>query len=210
MRVIGYIRVSTEDQAREGVSLEAQERKIRSWWELSGEGRELLLFRDEGISGSRMDRPGLEAAIAACGEGGALVVYSLSRLARSTRGTIELAERLERAGCELVSLSEKIDTSSAAGKMVFRLLAVLAEFERDLTSERTSAALAHLRTQGRRYSRFPEAPREVAERIVELRDQGLSLRAVGARLMAEGVRPVGGGSTWHPKVVASTERRARA
>ena len=71
-------------------------------------------------------------------------MYSLSRLARSTKDAITISERLDKAGADLVSLSEKIDTTTAAGKMVFRMLAVLAEFERDLISERTSAALQHL------------------------------------------------------------------
>jgi DNA invertase Pin-like site-specific DNA recombinase len=90
-------------------------------------------FADEGLSGHSMEkRAGLQAAVdAVCRCGGVLVVYSLSRLARNTRETLELGERLSKAGADLVSLSEKIDTTSAAGKMVFRMLAVLAEFERD-------------------------------------------------------------------------------
>lgn len=74
-----------------------------------------------------------------------LVVYSLSRLARSTTDAIAISERLAKSGADLVSLSEWIDTTSASGKMVFRMLAVLAESERDLVSERTKTAMAHLR-----------------------------------------------------------------
>ena len=77
------------------------------------------------------------------------MVYSLSRLARSTRDTLQIADLLERRGADLVSLSEKIDTTSAAGRMIFRLLAVLAEFERDVISERTSMAMQHMRACGR-------------------------------------------------------------
>jgi site-specific DNA recombinase len=117
-----YLRVSTAGQVTEGVSLEAQEARARRWAE---------------------NRPGLQAALTeVCRTKGALVVYSLSRLARSTKDAISIAERLERAGADLVSLSEKIDTTSAAGKMLFRMLAVLAEFERDLISERTWGAMA--------------------------------------------------------------------
>ena len=87
-------------------------------------------------------RASLQAAVSAvCACGGVLVVYSLSRLARNTTETLELGKRLSKAGADLVSLSEKIDTTSAAGKMVFRMLAVLAEFERDQVSERTTMAL---------------------------------------------------------------------
>ncbi len=109
---------------------------------------------DAGLSGGRADnRPGLQSAIQlACKCQAALVVYSLSRLARSTKDMLGIADRLEHARADFVSLSEKIYTTSAAGKMVFRILAVLAEFERDLISERTTAAMGHLRTQNRRIS----------------------------------------------------------
>jgi site-specific DNA recombinase len=85
-------------------------------------------FEDAGLSGSRADnRPALQSALTeACRRKAALVVYSLSRLARSTTGAIKISERLNKSGADLVSLSEHIDTTSAAGKMVFRLLAVLA------------------------------------------------------------------------------------
>lgn len=204
--VVGYVRVSTEEQAREGVSLAAQEQQIRRWHALHGEGRTLLVRRDEGLSGSRMDRPGLEAAMAECRAGGVLVVYSLSRLARSTRGTLALAELLEAAGCDLVSLSERIDTTSAAGKMLFRMLAVLAEFERDVISERTTTAMAHLRSLGQRTSRYEMVPEEPCRRAAELRVSGLSFRAIGRRLSAEGFRTVTG-AEWGPKVVRDCCRR---
>src|SRR6266478_26241 len=94
-------------------------------------------------------RPGLQVAIdAVCASHGVLVVYSLSRLARNTRETLELGDRLNKAGADLVSLSEKIDTTSAAGKMIFRMLAVLSEFERDQVSERTTFALQHKKAKG--------------------------------------------------------------
>ena len=208
-RVIGYVRVSTEDQAREGVSLAMQEERIRAW--ALAQGAECSrIFRDEGLPGGRMDRPGLRDALEAAEEGGGvLVVYSLSRLARSTRGTLEVAERLERAECDLVSLSERIDTTSAAGKMVFRMLAVLAEFERDLISERVRGAMAHLKARGARVSRFERVPESVCRRARELRAGGLSLRAVGAALEAEGVRTVTG-AKWSAKVVRSCILREAA
>jgi site-specific DNA recombinase len=151
-----YLRVSTAGQAAEGVSLEAQEARARKWAEANG--YEVAgLHCDAGISGKRTEnRPGLQAALAeVCRTKGALIVYSLSRLARSTRDAINIAERLEKAGADLVSLSEKIDTTSAAGKMLFRMLAVLAEFERDLISERTKGALAHMASLGRRVGEIP-------------------------------------------------------
>ena len=135
-RAIGYVRVSTAGQAADGVSMDAQKGRIRAWCDANGYAL-TDTFTDAGISGKRADnRPGLRRALdAACKCRAALVVYSLSRLARSTRDAIEIAERLDKAGADLVSLTERIDTTTAAGKMVFRMLAVLAEFERDLVSE---------------------------------------------------------------------------
>src|SRR4051812_9422716 len=118
MIAVGYCRVSTEDQAVEGVSLEAQAARIRAW--CAANGVELAgSYTDAGLSGKRADnRVALQMALeVVCQARGVLVVYSLSRLARSTRDTLAIADRLERAGADLVSLSEKIDTTSAAGKM---------------------------------------------------------------------------------------------
>lgn len=207
--VVGYVRVSTEEQAREGVSLAAQEAKIRAWHELNGEGRELVLFRDEGISGARADRAGLAGALGACRRGGVLVAYSLSRLSRSTRHTLELAETLEKRGCDLASLSERIDTSSASGRMIFRLLAVLAEFEREQIGERVSMALAHKRSRGERVSRFERSSNAARARAVELHAAGASLRAIGRILSAEGLATVTG-AAWTPKVVRSMILRGAA
>jgi DNA invertase Pin-like site-specific DNA recombinase len=239
---VGYVRVSTLGQATEGVSLEAQRARIESW--CAGNGRSLLgVFVDAGLSGGRADnRPELQKALdATCerprpGKGGkgkrkaedavprVLVVYSLSRLARSVRDTIQIAERLDKAGVDLVSLSEKIDTSSAAGRMVFRMLAVLAEFERDLISERTSASMQHMRSQHKRVGGVPygwklEADgvslREVVfeqiiiGQITGWRQEGLTLRAIAARLMEQRV-PAKQGRRWHPKPINDILRRHAA
>src|SRR3954465_833281 len=159
MRAVAYIRVSTEIQATDGVSLAAQQARIAAWCASNGTtlaGGDVHV--DAGLSGKRADnRPSLGRALeSVCRErGSVLVVYSLSRLARSVRDTLAIAERLEKSGADLVSLSEKIDTTSAAGKMVFRMLAVLAEFERDLISERTRGAVALKRSRSERIGQVP-------------------------------------------------------
>lgn len=148
---VGYVRVSTEVQAREGQSLEAQEERLKQWAAVNGYAM-LTVYRDEGLSGKRADnRPGLQAALSAvCANRGVLVTYSLSRLARSTRDAILIAERLEKAGAELASLSEKIDTTSASGRAFFKIMAVMAELEREQTSERTKLVLSHRKAKGLR------------------------------------------------------------
>src|SRR5688572_25114594 len=118
MNAVGYVRVSTDGQV-DGVSLDAQEVKIRMWANLQSV-ESVTIFMDAGLSGTRADnRPGLRAALAAVSDGDTLVVYSLSRLARSTKDTLAIAEVLAKKNSDLVSLSERIDTTTAAGKMVF-------------------------------------------------------------------------------------------
>lgn len=220
---VGYVRVSTERQASEGVSLEAQEARLRAW--AVGQGLTLASVHvDAGLSGGRADnRPGLQAALSeACRLRAPLVTYSLSRLARSTKDALSIAERLDRAGADLVSLSESIDTTSAAGKMVFRMLAVLAEFEKDLVSERTTSALAFKRRQGERISgKIPygyrleagqlvavEEEQSAVRLMIELRDAGLSLRAIAEELERRQIKRQNGAHVWPSNVVLMILRRA--
>jgi site-specific DNA recombinase len=155
MKVISYCRVSSEGQVKEGVSLEAQEAHIKDW--ALGRGEVVGSFVDAGISGRRMsNRPALLKALdLACKFKGTLVVYSLSRVSRSVRDSLAIVERLQKAGADLVSLSENIDTTTASGKLTFQLFISLAEHERNLISERTRAALKHLKSLGKRTGNIP-------------------------------------------------------
>lgn len=221
-RAIGYIRVSTTAQAEEGVSLAAQRDRLAAW-AVARDHCLLGIEEDAGVSGGRADnRPGLQRAIErACRERAVVIVYSLSRLARSTRDAILIAERLEKNGADLVSLTESIDTSTAAGKLFYRVMSALSEFEADVVSERTVMALRHLRQQGRvsgtlpfgfmahegRVVPHPEEQR-VVTRVHELRAAGVSLRGVCRELTAEGYRPRG--NAWRLGTVASIARSRRA
>lgn len=225
MRVIGYIRVSTVDQATEGVSLDAQRARIEGWCAANGGTlAEADVFVDAGLSGKRSDnRPGLQAALdAVCATGGVLVVYSLSRLARSTKDTIAIADRLAGSRAELVSLTERIDTTTATGKMFFRLMAVLAEFERDLISERTKAGLAQKRSESERVGQLPYGydladdgrtvrpnPAELAllAEIGALRSAGRSLRWIARDLTRRGVPTKNGGRRWSHTTIATILNR---
>lgn len=226
-KVFAYIRVSTEQQAADGVSLEAQQAKAAAWADLNG--YELAgVFIDAGLSGKRADnRPELQNALTAvCSErGSALVVYSLSRLSRSTADMLAISARMEKAGADLVSLSERIDTTSAAGRMVFRMLSVLAEFEREQVSERTSMAMAHKRSKGERLGQIPYGftlsadgvtlqpdPSEQAalKLILELKNSGLSLRDIAAELTLRGIIAKNGKATWNHNTVDSILKRSKA
>jgi site-specific DNA recombinase len=215
MQAVGYIRVSTAAQADEGVSLEMQTAKVRAWAELNG--AELVeLVADEGVSAKDTRRPGLTRALELAQQHrAALVVYSLSRLSRSTRDTLDIVASLERAGAELVSITEKIDTTSAGGRMVFRMMSVLNEFEREQLSERTRAAMQHMKRQGlvvgqvpHGYSRDGEklVMNAVEQRVVQLaqslRVKGMSLRAISDELTARGAFNRAG-RPFHPQSVRS-------
>jgi DNA invertase Pin-like site-specific DNA recombinase len=153
MEAIAYVRVSTVEQSTDGVSLASQRARIEQWC-LGNDYTLTATYEDAGLSGKSSDnRPGLQAALTHAQRSGAtLVVYSLSRLSRSIADTCSIMERLNKAG-GLASLSERIDGSTATGRMVLNLLISLSQFEREQIGERTSCALNHLRNQGRRVSR---------------------------------------------------------
>jgi site-specific DNA recombinase len=194
MKAFGYCRVSTTDQQDEGVSLSNQQERINAW--ASANGHDLAGMYVEARSGGRADnRPELKRAMAAaCREGGILVVYSLSRFSRSVRDTLALADQLERAGANLASLSESLDTSTPVGRMFFQLMSVLSEFERNQLRQRTTSAMSHLRQHNKRISyKIPlgydlardgvtllpnQSEQNVISRIVEQRQTGMTLSAI--------------------------------
>jgi len=165
-------------------------------------------FKDEALSGKlSANREGLQKAMSAAKQHKAvLVFYSLSRFARNTRETLDLADELQKAGAGLCSVTEKIDTTSYMGRFFFRLLAIMAEMEREQISERTSDIMQQHQASGRRMSfrlpygmaNDPDDPRrmvknpyeqKVIRRIIKLKEKKLSLRATCAKLNEEGIKP---------------------
>ena len=213
-QAIGYIRVSTEQQANEGVSLEAQKAKIAAWCVTNG--YELVnVFVDAGISGKSMDkRPGLQDAMKSLKKGMALVSYSLSRLARSTKDALSIGETVAKRKADMVSLSEQIDTTTAAGKMMFQMLAVLAEFERNLVAERTTNALQHKKATNQKYTNITpygfeaiegrlvqvQAEAAVVAEIQAARGGGNTLQSIADSLNGRGI-PTKTGKQWQPATI---------
>ena len=218
-KAIGYIRVSTQQQAEEGVSLEAQRAKIEAWcvvndYELTN------VYCDSGISGTKSDRPELLKALKQTTKDTALVCYSLSRLTRSTKDMLQLSEELNRKGANLVSLTEKIDTTTAAGKMLFRMLAVLNEFERDQIAERTKAALSHKKANGEAYNHTPFGFQREGDKLVKdveetkaitlirhMHNQGASIRDIVEELNLMNIKPKIA-EKWNPSSVHYLLKRA--
>ena len=139
---IGYARVSTQDQST-NLQLDALTASVCE-----------RIFSEK-ASGAKTDRPELLKALEYARQGDVVVVWKLDRLARSMRQLIETMEMLKERGIALESLTEKIDTASAQGKLVFGIFASLAEFERSLIRERVQAGLQAARLRGRKGGRPP-------------------------------------------------------
>ena len=138
--LIGYARVSTDDQ-----NLDLQRDALR----LAGCEK---IYEDR-ISGAKAARPGLAMALEVARAGDVLAVWRLDRLGRSLHDLILLGGKLDEMGIGLMSVQEKIDTSSSGGRLVFHMFGALAEFERNLVRERTQAGLTAARARGRKGGR---------------------------------------------------------
>lgn len=166
---IGYARVSTDDQ-----NLDLQRDALRK----AG----CALIYEEAASGKSADRPELEQCRKALRAGDTLVVWRLDRLGRSLPDLVQIVAELEQRGIAFESLTEKIETSSAAGKLVFHVFAALAEFERNLIRERTHAGLAAARARGRKGGRKPAlTSQQVREIKALLRDPSIPVASIADR-----------------------------
>lgn len=214
---VGYVRVSTDEQAREGLSLAAQTARIRAHCVAQGLTLSEVVV-DAGVSGKSLERPHLQALLARIqgGEVGAVVIYRLDRLTRRTRDLLELVEDVfRRHGVELVSLSEQLDTRTPAGVLTLTLLGALAQMERELIGDRTRLALAEKRARGDRLGGLPlglqttapgtpaataAAELEVVRQILGRRADGATFRAIAGELARAGRRTKRGGR-WHASTV---------
>ncbi len=211
--VIGYVRVSTGEQAEAGISLDAQRHRVSAY--CAAHGLKLAgVFADEGISARKTaNRPGLQGALAALRrrEVAGLVAVKLDRLSRTTRDVLDLVAAAERQGWALHSIEERLDTGSPHGRFVVTILAAMAQLEREQIAARTKAAMAELRRQGRRTSRHPrfgyrfdgnklvatQREQRLLTRILELRAGGLGARRIVKALTETGTPNPRTGRPWN-------------
>src|SRR6266516_900542 len=177
MKVAIYARVSTSNNGQDPTmqTRELKEYIERRGWKLSGE------YVDVGISGSKEKRPELDRLM----QDGhrrrfdCVVVWKFDRFARSVSHLLRALENFRALGIEFVSFSEQMDTSTPMGKMMFTVLAAVAELERSLIVERVKAGLRNARAKGKRLGR-PRVSVSAAK-IQELRAEGLTLREIATR-----------------------------
>ncbi len=210
---VGYCRVSTQEQAEQGVSLDAQRSRLQA----VAQSHDLQLaetFSDDGFSGATLDRPAMKRLLALIErrEVASVFVVKLDRLTRSLKDMLELVALCDRTGTRLVSASESLDTGSAIGRMVLQVVSAFAEFERGMVSERTSAALDYKRRQRQVYGAVPFGYVRVGDGLVvvpseqealaemrRMHAEGATYRAIGEMLSARGIPSRG--KQWYPASV---------
>jgi DNA invertase Pin-like site-specific DNA recombinase len=201
MRVIGYVRVSTDEQGVSGLGLEAQRSAIHA--ECRRRGWTLVRVEEDVAGGAKLDRPGLTAAVQAVASADVdgLVVAKLDRLSRSVADFSALLERFRAKGWGLVILDLGIDTTTIMGEAMATMAATFAQVERRRIGERTREALAVKKAQGVRLGRRSGVEPSVVRRMRRQRAGGKTLAWIAAKLNADGVPTAQGGREWYPATV---------
>lgn len=210
--VIGYCRVSTNQQVVLGVSLEAQAEKIRAT--ATAHSLELNeMITDAGESARSLHRPGMERILRLVDTAQihTVIVASLSRLTRSVTDLATLLERFRKHNVALISVQESLDTASASGRLILNIMCCVSQWEREILSERTKDAMFQKKLNGERVGNIsfgyrlavdmkhiipePQEQRAISA-IVRLRGEGGSLRSIAAELNSRGYK-TRSGTAWH-------------
>lgn len=224
-RAIGYVRVSTEEQAETGLGLDIQRERVRAF--IESQGYELLeVVEDAGFSGGSVNRPGLQRILQLAGERAfeVLVVYKFDRLSRSVADALEIVDKgLTANGVAVRSVSEPVDTGNEMGRFFFTMLASFAELEKNTIRKRTLEGRMEKAKQGGYaggatplgYKRdkegglvIDEEEAAVVRRMAELRKKGLGYKAIAKRLNEEGAKTKRGGQ-WYGMTVKQTLENAK-
>ena len=212
---MSYCRVSTEDQSQFGVSLQAQEQKIKQYADLYG-FKISENISDSGYSAKNLNRPGVQKILEMMQkkEIEAVIVAKLDRLTRSIRDLADIVELANKKDISLVSVNEHIDTGTAAGRMILNMLGVISQWERETIGERTSAALQYKKESGKVYNcnalygyrnengqLIPvQAEQEAITFMLHFREQNYSFKAIAKKLNENGISSRTG-NPWHGEQV---------
>lgn len=221
-KAVGYIRVSTNEQAKEGVSLDNQKKKIEAY--AVCKDLELVeIIEDAGKSAKNLNREGIQKALQMVKgkEVDAIIIYKLDRLTRSVKDLGSIIETLQRTEVDLMSVQDSIDTSTAAGRLVLNVMASVSQWEREAIGERTSDALQHMKSELKVYGEIPYGFRRDGNDLIKdekeqdnikymksLKDQGYSLREIARKLEKRGILTKKGKNQWNPKTVQTILKAA--
>ena len=196
MRVLGYIRCSTDEQTLDAQRQQLLEECDRRRWEL------VEIIEDQGFSARDLVRPGIERALGELKDGlyDALMVTKLDRLSRSLLDFTTIMQRAQAESWALVALDLNVDTTTPAGEAMANVLATFAQFERKLIGQRTKDALQEKKRQGVKLGRPFVIPDNVVEEIQECHAHGMSYNAI-ARQLNEARVPPATGRKWWPTTV---------
>lgn len=218
MKAIGYTRVSTAGQAEDGVSLDAQKAKVTAQADLLD--MELVeVIEDAGYSAKNLRRPGAARLMELVDrrQVDAVIIHKLDRLTRSVADLALLLDTFKKRGVKLISVSESLNTATAAGELVINLLASVAQWERRAIGERTRDAMAQMKAQGQRVGTVPfgyavaedgvtlieePAEQEALSVLSGLRASGYSYRQIAAELNRQGYT-TRRGTAWRHQYVAA-------
>jgi DNA invertase Pin-like site-specific DNA recombinase len=210
--MIGYLRVSTEEQANSGLGLEAQRDTIQRY--ADAHGWELTWYADEGLSAKSLARPQLQAALTRLHvipkrrDVDGIVVAKLDRLSRSVHDFSGILKLAAARRWSVVAIDLGVDTSTPTGKLVANVMMSVAEWEREVIGERTSAAMQAAKRQGRHMGRVSVLPQATGARLLTLR-ASLTIAGTAAQLNAEGLTTATG-AQWSANTVAKVQQRLTA
>jgi site-specific DNA recombinase len=225
MKVLGYVRCSTEEQVVDGVSLAAQRGRIEAWCQAT-DAELVQVVEDGGISGTRplAERPG-GAQVASLLERRnpdieVVVIVRLDRLARNAADALHWLHKFAKGSVGLVSIDDRLDLGTPQGRAMAGMAAIFGSLERELVAQRTADALAELRSQGKVFGPIPfgfrrdgdhlvlhEGEQRVLGRIKRLRNKGKSYAAIANALNRASI-PSKRGGCWHAMSVRSVLRTA--
>ena len=199
-RALGYVRVSTEEQAAHGHGLAAQHDAVTA--EANRRGWHLTVVADEGLSGSQVN-PSLRDCLdqLRAGRADALIVAKMDRLARSVANAADILDAARTQGWDLIICDLGVDLSTPTGEAMANMLATFAQLERRMISQRTKEGLAAARSKGKRIGRPRIAPANVVDQIVTARADGQSFDAIARILSEGGVLSPAGRPTWQSSTV---------
>jgi len=216
MKAIGYIRVSTEEQAESGLSLEHQKARIQAY--ATATDLEIISIIEDTASAKNMNRTGLQTALSLLKskQANAIIILKLDRLTRSVKDLGELVQLFDKNEIALISVQDSINTTTAAGRFVLNILGSIAQWEREAIAERTSAALQIKKSRGERYNKtIPfgyelskdgihlienTSEKKAVKFIINLKNKTMSYRQICAKLETKNI-PTKNGGKWQAMTV---------